>query len=320
MQRKTLEELLKKHHFLPASFSQVKTGKFNLSYLVEIKDAPAKYHLKHQIIFLRIAPEPNTGFIFYEKDMMAQEPEIYQIIKEQTSIPVPEIYVYDNSHETIPQSYMIMEYIPGKALSETNLPQFKTQEVIRQTGAYLKELHQKCQSDQYGYLGPHKCMEPKSSWEKAFHEMWNKLIDDIENCGVYKLNDAMIARKALDNHLEKFKLTQPASLLHMDIWSQNIMVDHSGKVTGIVDWDRTLWGDPGIEFAVADYCGFNTEAFWDGYGNKPAQDEAAGIRSKFYHFYEIQKYLVIWTLRRRDPIGAASYKSYALTELKELLR
>jgi len=56
----------------------------------------------------------------------------------------------------------------------------------------------------------------------------------------------------------------PASLLHLDAWAQNILVDEAGNVTGLVDLDRALWGDPGIEFAVLDYCGISEPVFWRG--------------------------------------------------------
>ncbi|OUL36382.1 hypothetical protein BV372_08175 [Nostoc sp. T09] len=57
-------------------------------------------------------------------------------------------------------------------------------------------------------------------------------------------------------------------MLHMDVWFQNILVDSAGNVTGLVDFDRALWGDPEIEFAVLDYCGISEPAFWRGYGRE----------------------------------------------------
>ncbi len=47
----------------------------------------------------------------------------------------------------------------------------------------------------------------------------------------------------------------------MDVWAQNILVDSMGNVSGLVDFDRALWGDPEIEFAVLNYCGISEPAF-----------------------------------------------------------
>ena len=74
----------------------------------------------------------------------------------------------------------------------------------------------------------------------------------------------------------------PAALLHMDVWAQNILVDDGGRLTGLVDWDRALWGDPEIEFAVLDYCGISTPAFWQGYGRERDLSEPAQVRRVFY--------------------------------------
>ena len=41
-----------------------------------------------------------------------------------------------------------------------------------------------------------------------------------------------------------------ASLVHHDLWAEHILVDgRSGRVSGIIDWDDTVVGDPAIDFA-----------------------------------------------------------------------
>ena len=64
----TLERLALKHFSEEQQITQfqpVSTGRFNSSYIFEINK---KGYL------LRIAPPRDTGLIFYEKNMMAQEP------------------------------------------------------------------------------------------------------------------------------------------------------------------------------------------------------------------------------------------------------
>ena len=98
----------------------------------------------------------------------------------------------------------------------------------------------------------------------------------------------------------------------MDVWAQNILVDDGGRLTGLVDWDRALWGDPEIEFAVLDYCGISTPAFWQGYGRDRDRSEPAQVRRIFYLLYEIQKYIVIHHGRHRNPSSARRYKQHVL--------
>jgi fructosamine-3-kinase len=105
----------------------------------------------------------------------------------------------------------------------------------------------------------------------------------------------------------------------MDIWSQNILVDDEYNITGVLDWDRALWGDPEIEYAVLDYVGFDKPAFWSGYGRPSELTKEYRIRQTFYHLYEVQKYLVIWTLRRTGrEMRVQQYKEYALGVLGKL--
>jgi len=162
-------------------------------------------------------------------------------------------------------------------------------------------------------------MEPQDSWKKAFDVMWHKLINDIYQYGVYSQEEKTNAEKALINNLHHFDFDQPASLLHMDIWSQNIITDKQGNIKAFLDWDRALWGDPGIEFAVIEYVGFDQPAFWKGYGEKPEVNPSFNIRKVFYFLYEIQKYLVIWTCRRQGMNSQVEqYKQFALNQLSKM--
>jgi len=127
-------------------------------------------------------------------------------------------------------------------------------------------------------------------------------------------------RALLNAYREHFDRPVQASLLHMDVWSQNILVDERGTVTGLVDLDRALWGDPEIEYAVLDYCGISEPAFWIGYDQERDRSLSAQIRQRFYLLYEVQKYIVIHLLRRSDLAGAQRYKEHSLRLAMPLAR
>ena len=77
----------------------ITTGKFNSSYFVNTE------HDRDYVI--RIAPDPDSVFLFYERNMMAQEPAIHRLLREKTDVPVAEIFVYDDSRSLIPTDYPI---------------------------------------------------------------------------------------------------------------------------------------------------------------------------------------------------------------------
>lgn len=121
--------------------------------------------------------------------------------------------------------------------------------------------------------------------------MWNQLLDDVEASGCYTKDDRQFMSHLLEQHIAHFDYSESPRLLHMDVWSQNVLVNLAGKVSGLVDFDRALWGDPEIEFAVLDYCGTRHAAFWQGYGSERNQFTSAQIRQLFYLLYESQKYM-----------------------------
>jgi aminoglycoside phosphotransferase (APT) family kinase protein len=287
-------------------FEPIRSGKHNTSYYVQGAG---------QELVLRISPPDDAGFLFYERRMMAQEPQIHDLLRAETTVPVAQILAYDDSRQWLDRDYLLMERLPGQPLSEAELPRQQLDGVLEQVGLYLRQMHALV-ADRYGYLGSHHPMPAQPTWVEAFALMWNKLLDDVVACGGYSEEEAGALRRLFEVYRPHFDRTVPAALLHMDVWSQNILVDETGLVTGLVDLDRALWGDPEIEYAVLDYCGISEPAFWQGYGRQRDTSFPAQIRARFYLLYEVQKYIPIRIWRRRDPDQALEYKrrSFALAQ------
>jgi aminoglycoside phosphotransferase (APT) family kinase protein len=256
-------------------------------------------------LVLRVAPPRDSVFVFYERDMMRQEPRIHRLLRENTSVPVAGIIALDTSHNLIDRDFILMERLPGRALSDT--PAVDTSRTFAQVGEALAQTHA-LTAEHYGYLGEHHPMKPQPSWAEAFRVMWGKLVADVAAVGYYNRAEQAQLAGLLDEYLPLFDRPVPASLLHMDVWAQNILVDEHGNLTGLVDWDRALWGDPEIEFAVLDYCGVSVPSFWEGYGKTRERSPEERVRNIFYLLYEIQKYIVIRHGRNRDPATASSYR------------
>ncbi len=314
-----LEELVRAHVGADVGslrFRPIRTGKHNRSYWVEGDG---------ERFVLRIAPPDDAGFLFYERLMMRQEPELHALIRERTTIPVAEILGYDFSRTRIDRDYILMRALPGIPMSEVpHLGRVQWERALYQVGAYLRQLHRLTASDclgvqAYGYLGAHRPMEPQPTWVDAFRVMWRKLLDDVEACGSYTPAEAQMMRDLLDAYIDYFDRPVAPCLLHMDVWSQNILIDEAGNVTGLVDFDRALWGDVEIEFAVLDYCGISEPPFWSGYGARRDESSAAMIRHRFYLLYEVQKYMPISVWRRNDRMGAERYKQQCLALAAPLL-
>ena len=126
-------------------------------------------------------------------------------------------------------------------------------------------------------------------------------------------------QELLNLYEDHFQHPVQPTLLHMDVWSQNILVDAAGNVTGLVDFDRALWGDVEIEFAVLDYCGISEAAFWEGYGQPREDTLSAKIRQQFYLLYEVQKYMPVYIWRRNNQTAAMGFKQQSFALAAQLL-
>jgi aminoglycoside phosphotransferase (APT) family kinase protein len=311
--RATLSQLVADH--LGARPGQVHlrpcpTGKHNQTYFVDAAG---------QSVVLRIAPPDDPAqMLFYEYRMMRQEPELHALLRQRTDAPIPEILAFDASHRQLHRDYLLMERMPGTPLSDfAGLTSRMVNSVLRQVGQCLRQAHG-ITGEQYGYVGAHRPMEPQSNWPSAFAIMWNKLLDDIRRCGGYSVDEADFMRRLLDRHARVFDHLVSPSLLHMDVWAQNILADDEGRLTGLLDWDRALWGDPEIEFAVLDYCGISEPAFWEGYGAERDRSPEAEIRRLFYLLYEVQKYIFIRRVRRNRPAEAERFRQQSLCLARSL--
>lgn len=296
------------------ALTPIATGKHNRSFWVDGAGDRA---------VLRIAPPDDAGFLFYEKRMMRQEPALHRLLVGRTTLPVAPILAHDFSRESIDRDWVLMAGLPGAPMSVRPLSAAQRARALAQTGAALAQLHRLTAPDclgqnSYGYLGAHAPMPPQPTWADAFHLMWHLLLDDVVVCGAYSDDEADRMRRLLDRHARHFARPVPASLLHMDIWAQNLLVDAAGNLTGLVDFDRALWGDVEIEFAVLDYCGISEAAFWEGYGQDRDTSLPAQIRRLFYLLYEMQKYMPIAIWRRRDWPRALEHKARCLALAEQL--
>ncbi len=264
---------------------------------------------------LRVAPPDDSVFVFYERDMMRQEPALHALVRERTTVPVADIVAYDESRSIIDRPFLLMERLPGEPLCD--MSGINSNVVFQQAGACLAQVHA-IRADTYGYLGEHQPMKPQTAWADAFAVMWRKLIEDVALSEHYGPDECNAMYRLLDRCMPAIDRPVPSCLLHMDLWAENVLVSPSGELTGLIDWDRALWGDPEIEFAVLDYCGVSVPAFWEGYGRARDASIEAEIRQMIYLLYEIQKYIVINEGRNKDRSSAHWYARHSLQMASQL--
>jgi aminoglycoside phosphotransferase (APT) family kinase protein len=113
------------------------------------------------------------------------------------------------------------------------------------------------------------------------------------------------------------EITTPR-LVHWDLWEGNVFVKE-GKITGIIDFERAMWGDPLQEYFFRLHC-YN-KSFTDGYGRDLRAE--APVRALLYDIY-LYLIMVIETKYRNYPDDwqynfATENLKQAVEQLKKLV-
>lgn len=266
-----------------------------------------------EAFLVRFAYPKSEQALFYELDMIRREVELQQLIRTHTDIPLPELIVTDFDQQLVDRDYLIARAVPGIYYSDiTTLSHAQHDRVYQQLGYYLQQLHQVVNSS-YGYSGQENALAGQPSWKQAFALMWQSLMNDVVNTGLYTRQEGQGLHDLFEAYAAYFERSEPPVLLQMGIRKENIKVDIEGNVTGILSSELALWGEPELEFAVLDCAGIWASAFWEGYGTARPNDLGSRTRRKFYILYEVLKNIPLALIRHDDIEEAEQYKQTVTT-------
>jgi aminoglycoside phosphotransferase (APT) family kinase protein len=250
-------------------------GCFNTAYRLDLADGRAWV--------LKVAPPPGLRVMRYEAGIMSAEVEVMGLVQARTSMPLPEVLCYDATRRIIENEFFIMAFIPGEPLNKVRavLTDAQRQAIDRRCGAYLREMNA-VPGAAYGYCTA--CSPRHPTWRHAFDAMLGGVMDDGRDMDVplplpY---DALHERlRAVYPALDE---VQTPRLVHWDLWDGNVFVDMDrGEVTGIVDFERALWGDPLMEVNFRPYP--TGGAFLEGYGTPMLATNTQRQRRLLYNVY-----------------------------------
>lgn len=248
-----LQELITAHFAMEIKEAvELTDGWANTAYRIRLED-------DLQIV-LKVAPVATTVMMRYEVQMMKTEVEALRQLR--GVIPVPEVYAYDSSCRIIPSEYYMMEFLDGSPYNtlKSSLTEEKREAIELQLGRYNRLINELKGSS----FGP--CATPGSygdDWPAVFSRMLMDVMKDAEDMKVsLPLTEADLYAVLEQAGPALSEVTEP-SLVHWDLWDGNVFVQ-DGVITGIIDFERALWGDPLLE---AYFRGMTlSPAFLKGYG------------------------------------------------------
>jgi aminoglycoside phosphotransferase (APT) family kinase protein len=264
------------HHAFPhavcTGIEELTEGYFNVAYKIFLEHAPS--------CILKIAPPMDALVMSYEKNIMMSEVLAMRTVKEQTDIPVAKVLFYDDSLSLIHAPYFFMEILEGASLhSILSSLTPDVQSAIRTEAGSLNKKINRIKGNKFGYLGQPSLQG--NNWYQVFSNMTELAFSDGERLSI----DLKISKKQLFKDLEAskelFDEVKTPSLVHWDLWDGNIFVKDN-QITGLIDWERSLWADPLMEVGFRAYS--SDKDFYKGYGIERLS-ENEHLRALWYDVY-----------------------------------
>jgi aminoglycoside phosphotransferase (APT) family kinase protein len=183
-------------------------------------------------LVVKVGPPADARLLRYERGLIAAEAAYFRTVRAGSpAVPVPEVLHVDDD-------WIATTLLPGRSLTE--LPDSAgpsgTAGVREQLGTAIAGLH-RLTGPHFGYTGDRPA---GPDWPTAYGAIIAALLADAADWAVPLPPgiDTLAAR----HHATLATVTRPA-LLHFDLWDGNVLTA-DGRLTGLVDGERYLWGDP----------------------------------------------------------------------------
>lgn len=268
--------------------SELGHGWFNVAYRIRLRDGSE--------VVLKIAPPASVEILAYERGAMATELAALRLIRERTSVPVPEVHFADQAHDLCDADYFFMAFIDADNLGiiGDTLPAASRDAYHEAVGAANRELNS-IRGPAFGPLtGP-----GDRSWRAVFAGMAEAVLADGERRQVELGWDYEVVRAVFDQNVSCLDEVTEPKFVEWDLWDNNVMV-RDGAIVSIIDHERAFYGDPLIEggFIPATLPAFGeSAAFMRGYGHGEFT-AAERARLRLYCLY-LSLIMLIETFYRR---------------------
>jgi len=283
-------------------------GWFNVAYRIRLRSG--------REVVLKIAPPPAVEVMTYERGAMGIELASLALIREHTSVPVPDVQFADQTHELCDADYFFMPYVDADNLGivRDTLPAVEQESYGEQLGAFNRELNE-IRGERFGPLaGP-----GDPSWRTVFTGLVDDVLVDGERRAVDLGFGYGVIRQVLAEHQTVLEEVTEPRFVEWDLWASNVMV-RDGRIVSIIDHERALYGDPLIEagFASTVLPAFSdTTAFLRGYGWEP-RTESEIVRRRLYCLHLVLIMIIETSYRGHTDTSQYDWARDRLSEVMAL--
>ena len=199
--------------------------------------------------------EVNSDFLFrFPKRQECAEPlrneaRLLAELAETVSVPVPRPEYVSDGCETFALPFFGYRKLPGEPLDKVDLSHDQREEIARQLGRFLTELHTFPPERAAGLGVPSYSPDAWREWYREFRQKCEREVSPLLSSDERaKVGDFW--QRFLDN--DRHFLFDPV-LIHGDLGLEHVLVDpEAATITGVIDFGDAMVGDPGLDFMVFD--------------------------------------------------------------------
>jgi aminoglycoside phosphotransferase (APT) family kinase protein len=250
----------------------------------------------HEIAFTNAAHEPLVLKVYPDSLhwKMQKEVTVVDLIQGRLIVPAPRILLADDSKSLLGLNFIMMTKLDGSILGrlERTLSSEQLSSAYGQIGRLLREFH-RIPMEAFGYVGPTGIWTPHST-NRAYltHQFERKLQQFMERGGTAGLAQRIAGYVA--DRAQLFDACTRAVLCHNDLHAGNLLAtitDATVRLTGVLDFEGALAGDPLMDVAKALYYleADTSRALLEGYGDMEREYWSQTL--ELYHLYFV---LELW--------------------------
>ncbi|RMI12707.1 phosphotransferase family protein [Cellulomonas triticagri] len=222
--------------------ARLEGGSFATTYRVTLADG--------RRVVVKTAP-PASGTLFTsEHDPVRTEAMVYGLGATRPELLMPRLLHTDLTRAVAPGDVVVAAFLDGVPWTVAGLEDGapRTARARADLGALLPRFGT-VTGAVFGY--PQQPALQAPTWRGAFTAIVTAVLADAERCGADVPADRV--RAALAAHGAALDEVTVPRLVHTDLWPGNLFVDPgTGALTGVIDPERALWGDPLLELVGAD--------------------------------------------------------------------
>ncbi|WP_336724379.1 phosphotransferase family protein [Cellulosimicrobium cellulans] len=213
-------------------------------------------------VVVKVTGADTSRLLRYEHGILTTEDAAYRAAH-AAGLPVPRVLHADLTREHVDGDALVVTFVDGTLWSGRELDDTATAVVRRGLGTYMARLH-RITGDRFGYPASASDLAA-ATWPDAFARMVGAVLDDARRWGV-TLPEARV-RDAVARHRDLLARVTVPRLVHADLWPGNVLLGRTDDaadgprdatdlvIAGVLDAERSLWGDPLFELAGADQLG-----------------------------------------------------------------